>query len=157
MEYCQKGYNRGMKVYEQIIIDHFRNPRNKGILEKSGKKPDFATQEYLPSCGDRIALQGNIVDGTLSAIRFTGTGCVISQAAASLLTEYALEKSIDELLVLDKNHLLSMLGMQLGPTRLQCALLALHALQEGIREYTKSLRGNDAQSPKTCPKTICNQ
>lgn len=143
-----------MKVYEQTIIDHFRNQRNKGILEN----PDFSTQEYIPSCGDRIALQGNIVEGKLTAIRFTGTGCVISQAAASLLTESALGKSTDELLALDKNHLLSMLGMQLGPTRLQCALLALHALQEGIREYIKSSCGNDdAQPPKTCSKTICNQ
>ena len=143
-----------MKIYEQIIIDHFHNPRNKGTLVN----PDFATQEYIPSCGDRIALQGTITENKLSTIRFTGAGCVISQAAASLLTEYALGKSIEELLALDKNHMLSMLGMQLGPTRLQCALLALHALQEGIRGYTKSSGGNDdAQSAETRPKIVRNQ
>jgi len=151
---AKRGILTDMKIYEQTIIDHFRNSRNKGTL----KDPDFATQEYIPSCGDRIALQGIVTKKSLSAIRFTGTGCMISQAAASMLTEYALGKSIDELLLLDKNHLLSMLGMQLGPTRLQCALLALHVLQEGIREYTKkSGSNNDAQSPKTCSKTACNK
>ena len=146
-----------MKLYESTIIDHFRNPRNKGTFSD----PDFSTQEYIPSCGDRIALQGKITDGTLSAVAFTGSGCVISQASASLLTEYALGKFTQELLALDKNHLLSMLGIQLGPTRLQCALLALQALQEGVQEYmkrTKSSGGsNDAQSAKTGTKTTRTQ
>ena len=67
-----------------------------------------------------------------------GSGCVISQAAASLLTECALGKSLDVLLALDKNNMLSMLNMQLGPKRVKCAELALYALQEGLREYKKS-------------------
>jgi len=139
-----------MKVYEQALIDHFRNPRNKGILAR----PDFSTQEYIPSCGDRIGMQGTIALGRLTEIKFTGTGCVISQAAASLLTEYAQGKSLEELLSLDKNALLSMLGMQLGPTRMRCALLSLHALQEGIKEYMKKSGGSDnAQSAETRTET----
>ena len=140
-------------MYKGLLTDHFRNPHNKGELQN----PDFITEELIPSCGDRVCMQGIIKENRLITLAFTGSGCVISQAAASLLTGIVIDKSIDELLLLDKNHMLSMLGMQLGPTRLRCALLALDALQKGIREYVKKSGSNDdAQPPKTSAKTARN-
>lgn len=138
-----------MKIYNQLLNDHFQNPRNQAEL----KDPDFTTKEFIPSCGDRISMQGKISDGVLQAVAFTGAGCIISQAAASLLTEKVLGMTIKDILQLDKNDMLSMLGIQLGPTRLECALLSLHALQEGIRVYQKKAGSSHAQSSEVVSKT----
>lgn len=127
-----------MKLYEQKLMDHFRNPRHRKQLEE----PDFTSQEYIPSCGDRIVIQGHIHNGQLEAIGFTGSGCVISQATASILCDYAIGKETAELLAFDKNDMLSMLSLSLGPNRMQCALLALHALQSGIVAYNKKVNEN---------------
>jgi nitrogen fixation NifU-like protein len=138
-----------MNIYEQTLIDYFRNPKHRGSITV----PDFSAQGQIPSCGDRVIIQGRIADAHIINIVFDGAGCVISQAAASLLTEYALGKSIDTVLALDKNHLLSMLGIQLGPMRMKCAELALSALHDGLREYReKSSSSDHAQSSKACPK-----
>lgn len=139
-----------MNIYEQALIDHFRNQTYRGTLNA----PDFSAQGHIISCGDRVTIQGMVSDNYVSAIVFEGAGCVISQAAASVLCGYAVGKSIDLLLALDKNQMLSMLGIQLGPMRMKCAELALSALHDGLREYRKKSGSNDhAQPPKACPKT----
>lgn len=120
-----------MNIYEQLLIDHFRNPKYRGTLSTS----DFSAQGQILSCGDKVTVQGLITDNHITTIVFEGAGCVISQAAASLLCEYAVGKSVDLLLTLDKNQILSMLGVQLGPMRMKCAELALSALQNGLQEY----------------------
>jgi nitrogen fixation NifU-like protein len=143
-----------MNLYEQALIDYFRNPKHRGSLSD----PDFSAQGQIPSCGDRVIVQGMITNDHITGIAFDGAGCVISQAAASLLTEHALGKSIDTVLALDKNHLLSMLGIQLGPMRMKCAELALSALHDGLREYREKSSSRDhAQSPKAGPKTRDSQ
>jgi len=109
-------------------MDHFRNPRNYGTLEY----PDFSSGEYNPSCGDAIAIQGIIKDDRIFKIAFTGKGCVISQAAASMLLEYCIGKTIDEIDAFDAHTMQELLGISLGPVRLKCALLPLHALKKGI-------------------------
>ena len=81
--------------------------------------------------------EGTIVDGALSDLKFTGSGCVISQATASLLGEHVRGKKIETVQSLDKVAVLSLIGISLGPTRMQCALLPLEALQQGINEYLK--------------------
>jgi len=146
-------YTVKMKIYKELLTDHFRSPRNKGTLPD----PDFATEELIPSCGDRIGMQGIIKEDMVIKLMFTGSGCVISQAAASLLTERALKTSINELLLLDKKYMLSMLDIQLGPMRIRCALLALDALQKGIRGYIKkSGSSGNARSAKTSSKATCS-
>lgn len=72
-------------LYQQELLDHYRHPRNNGVLENA----QIATQTFNPSCGDQISLQVIIENDILKAIRFQGKGCVISQASASLLTETA--------------------------------------------------------------------
>ncbi len=120
-----------MNIYQEELMDHYRNPRNHGRLPH----PDFTSGEYNPSCGDSIALEGCVKHNMLAEIAFVGKGCVISQAAASMLTEACKGKPVNDLLALDKDFILTMIGIQLGPTRLKCALLPLQALQGGIINY----------------------
>lgn len=123
-----------MQLYQQIVMDHYRNPRNRGTVPS----PDFTSAVHNPSCGDSLSMAGCIKDGIVTKLAFTGSGCVISQAAASMLVQASEGKSINELNSFDKTTLLSLLGIQLGPTRLKCALLALDALQQGLSSYTNA-------------------
>lgn len=120
-----------MNLYQEILMDHYRNPRNSGVIEQ----PDFSAEQRNSSCGDEVVFSGIIHDNILSSVVFQGKGCVISQATASLLSEKVSGMTLDDILVLDNDDLLAMIGMQLGPVRMLCALLSLVALQRGIREY----------------------
>jgi len=122
-----------LNFYQEVLMDHYRNPRNNGVIDQS----DFRAEQRNSSCGDEVLFMGNINENHLCNVLFTGKGCVISQATASLLSEYAKNKSLDTILALDKDDLIAMLGMQLGPVRLLCGLLPLTALQCGINEYKK--------------------
>ena len=116
------------QLYQQELLDHYRHPRNYGILLDA----QITTQTFNPSCGDEISIAMNIDNGRIKAIKFQGKGCVISQAAASLLTQFSLEKSLESLEALDKDAMLGLIGISLGPTRLRCALLSLEALHAGL-------------------------
>lgn len=120
-----------MKFYREKLLDHYHHPRNAGQLEA----PDFSSEEYNHSCGDQVHIEGRIEDDIVTELVFLGSGCVISQAAASMLCEFSKGKSIDELLVLDKDFMLKLIGIELGPTRLRCALLPLYALQQGLTSF----------------------
>jgi nitrogen fixation protein NifU and related proteins len=118
-----------MNIYAKELLDHYKNPRNFGELENA----DFITQEYNPSCGDRVQIFGKIRDGRVIDISFVGHGCVISLATASMLTESVRNKFIDDILKLDSNDILNLINIKLGPTRLKCALLSLYAIQSGVK------------------------
>jgi nitrogen fixation NifU-like protein len=111
-------------------MDHYQSPRNYGLLTQA----DFVSGEHNPSCGDAVTVSGRLnEDGQLCAIGFEGTGCVISKATASILFEFCLGKSYDELRLFDRTTILQLIGIELGPTRLRCALLPLSALLQGIK------------------------
>ena len=121
-----------LNLYQEILMDHYKNPRNRGIIAHS----NFAAEQRNSSCGDEIVCTG-IIDGQiLTSVHFDGKGCVISQATASLLSERIMGMALDQILLLDKEYLLAMLGMSLGLVRIQCALLSLIALHKGIDQYT---------------------
>ena len=120
-----------MDLYKEEILDHYKNPRNFGTLNN----PNISTGEHIPSYGDSVEIQCIVDNDILCNIAFTGKGCVISQATASMLTQYCKHKNINELLKIDNDFILKMIGIQLGPNRLKCALLPLMALQNGINEY----------------------
>jgi nitrogen fixation NifU-like protein len=122
-----------MNIYQQILLDHYRNPRNCGKMDN----PSFSSDDYNPSCGDSIAWQGKILDNLLIDLRFTGKGCVISQAGASLLSEYCKGKNINATLELTVQELQQKIGIELGPMRIKCLALPLYALQKGLTEYNK--------------------
>ncbi len=115
-------------LYQDRLLDHFKHSAHKGSLEN----PTFSVTLNNPLCGDTIILEGNIVDNSLIQCRFRSQGCVISTAAASLLCQKAEGQSIKALEAFDKQTMLDLVGIALGPTRLRCALLALEALHTGI-------------------------
>jgi nitrogen fixation NifU-like protein len=114
-------------LYRDNIIDHYQNPRNHGTLEN----PDISYEDSNPVCGDEIHIDLQVKDGTVADARFTGHGCSISQASASMLTEEIIGKSLDEVRHIEKQDILDMLGISLGPVRLKCALLSLKVLKAG--------------------------
>ncbi len=118
-------------LYNQIIMDYYRYPRNKGILEK----PDFVSGVYNPLCGDHVTICGMFDSNKgIESCFFDAKGCVVSQATASLLVEYVIKKPIQEILLLNKNDIISLIKIELGPTRLRCALISLEALHNGLKK-----------------------
>ena len=122
-----------MELYKQELLDHYRFPRHKGKLIN----PDFSSGQHNPSCGDRVCFEAKLANGLIVEIAFDGVGCVISLASASMLAELVKDKPINFLQNLSSADILILIGMDLGPTRLKCALLSLIALQEGLREHMK--------------------
>ncbi len=120
-----------MNLYHETLMDHYRHPRNRGVLEDA----NFVSEQYNPSCGDAVQFAGMMQDGIITQVMFTGKGCVISQATASLLTELVINKTVAQVCALDKNDILQLIGIELGPTRLKCALLPLQAVQEGCKQH----------------------
>ena len=114
--------------YRQNILDHYQNPRNFGTLEK----PDISAEDSNPLCGDKIRIDLRVKNGTIEDVKFTGIGCSISRAAASMLTEEVKGKTLDEVKQIGRDEVLEMLGIELGPVRLKCALLALKTLKVGV-------------------------
>ena len=115
-------------IYREIVLDHFRNPRNKGILDPN----DYTYEDTNPLCGDEIRIDLRVTDGVVTAIAQQGRGCAVSQAAASILTEMVDGKPLDEVKALTKDDLLDELGIPVSPARLKCALLPLKVLKAGI-------------------------
>ncbi len=111
-----------------FIIEHYKNPQNFGHLEN----PDIVHEEGNPSCGDQIRIELKIENNRITDVRFSGKGCAISQAAASILTEEIKGKTLDEVKQFDKQKMLDLLGIELSAMRLKCALLALKVVKAGI-------------------------
>ena len=117
-----------MDIYREIILDHYKHPRNFGHLPR----PDAKVEEGNVTCGDRINIEINVRGGKLTDIRFSGEGCAVSQASASMLTERVTGMDIAAIKKLDAKYIFSMLGTTLTPSRTKCALLSLEVLQKAI-------------------------
>ncbi len=127
-------------IYRQYILEHFREPRNYGHLEHA----DIAAGDTNPLCGDRIELELRVEGDRVTEVRFSGRGCAISQAAASMLTERIEGATLDELRALRPDDIFELLGVEIGPARQRCALLSLRVLHQGIGgTYTGRLEDED--------------
>jgi nitrogen fixation protein NifU and related proteins len=116
-------------LYRELIIDRYKNPQYRGSLNPH----DIAFEDDNPLCGDHIKIELRVdADQRVSEAAFDGHGCAISQASADLLLESIQGKSLDEVKALTKDDLLEMLGLELGPVRLKCALLSLKVLKAGV-------------------------
>jgi len=118
-------------LYSDILLDHFRHPRNYGSLVE----PDISNEQFNPLCGDRIRIELKLKRSIVIEARFKGDACAISTAAASLLTELILGAEVGELAGISDARLISALESDIKPARLQCALLPLQALREGLKNY----------------------
>jgi nitrogen fixation protein NifU and related proteins len=117
-------------LYAQEILDHYKNPRNFGHLDQ----PDIHVEANNPLCGDRLAMDIDVKDGVVEDVRFTGRGCAISQAAASMLTEEMLGKPLEDLAGTTRDDILEMLGVEVSYARMKCATLSLGLLRLACAE-----------------------
>ena len=119
-------------IYREIILDHYRNPRNKGSLPNA----DISIHDSNPLCGDEIDIHIKVEEDTIKDIKFEGRGCAISQASASMLTEQVINKPLNTIKDIAKEDILENIGlMNLGPARIKCALLSLKVLKLGMVKY----------------------
>jgi len=121
----------GSDMYRQQILDHYKNPRNYGDIEN----PDFTHVGENPSCGDTIQMDVALGDDekTIEAVRFTGDGCAISMAAASMLSEELHGMTTTELDELDTDDITELLGVDISPMRIKCAVLGRQVAQDGAK------------------------
>lgn len=115
----------------EIILDYYKNPKNVGIIEN----PDIHAEDTNIPCGDHVEIFVKIKDGKVVDAKFKGQGCIISQASASMLMERIVGMDLEDVKKLTKKDILNMLGINLSPTRMKCALLSLKVLNEGISKY----------------------
>jgi nitrogen fixation NifU-like protein len=116
-------------LYREVIIEHYKNPSYRGKLDPH----DISFADNNPLCGDHIQIDLRVdKDGNISEALFDGHGCAISQASADLLMESIIGKPLEEVKQLKKDDILEMLGIELGPVRLKCALLSLKVLKAGV-------------------------
>jgi nitrogen fixation protein NifU and related proteins len=116
-------------LYRELIIDHYKNPQYRGHLDPN----DIHFEDDNPLCGDHIEITLRVdAAGVVTDGRFDGKGCAISQSSADLLVESIIGKPVEEVKKLGKQDVLDLLGIELGPVRLKCALLSLKVLKAGI-------------------------
>ncbi len=115
-------------IYREIILEHSKHPRNRGTLDPA----DFTYEDVNPMCGDEIRIDVRVRDDHISEIKFSGRGCAVSQASASILTEMAEGKTLAEVKGIGKDELLDEIGIPVSPARMNCALLGLKVLKAGV-------------------------
>lgn len=119
------------EMYQENIIDHYKNPCNKQALPSCS----VCHSNVNPLCGDQITIYANIHEGLVTHITFTGQGCAISQAAASILTETFQGRTVPDLQSFTSDDMLKLLGIPISTVRRKCALLAFATLQQGIASW----------------------
>ncbi len=123
----------GSDMYRQQILDHYKNPRNYGELEDA----DIEHVGENPMCGDTIKMFVRLADDeeTIEYVSFVGDGCAISQASASMLSQELQGRSLEAVREMDRDDIIDMLGVELSPMRIKCAVLAEKVAQDGIEIY----------------------
>ncbi len=116
-----------MDMYRDAILDHYKHPRNFGHLARPAAK----ASAYNATCGDRIVMEIN-GKKEIDDIRFSGEGCAISQASASMLTENVKGMRLEKVIKITAHDIIDMLGTTLTPSRVKCATLPLEVLQKAV-------------------------
>lgn len=121
----------GEGMYRENILDHYKHPHNKGELEN----PDIKFTENNPLCGDVISINLKVNNKKVKDIKFSGRGCAISQSAMSMLTDEIKEKTFEDIKNFKTEDVVNLLGIEIGPVRIKCAVLGLVAVKNGIKEF----------------------
>lgn len=119
-------------LYRENILEHYQNPSNYGTIDE----PDITYEDTNPLCGDRIRIDLRIQDGTIAEIKFSGRGCAISQASASILTEMVAGETLESIRDFSAQDILDELAIPISPARVKCALLGLKVLKAGAYGIT---------------------
>jgi nitrogen fixation NifU-like protein len=117
-----------MDLYAENILDHYRSPHRKTAISDAS----VAHEEVNHSCGDAVTIQIKLKDGHIEDMGWAGTGCAISQAAMSMLSDDVIGKKEEDILKLSQSDVVNLLGVPIGPRRIKCALLSLHVLKNAI-------------------------
>lgn len=129
-------------LYRENILEHYQNPSNYGTIDE----PDITYEDTNPLCGDRIRIDVKIQDGKIAEIKFSGRGCAISQASASILTEMVAGEDLETVRGLSAQDILDELAIPISPARVKCALLGLKVLKSGAYGITDWPEAEEAQS-----------
>ena len=129
-------------LYRDYILEHYRRPHNFGVLDGATISQEGAN----PLCGDRITLQLRVRDGVIDGVGFTCRGCAISQASASLHTDEIKGKQVDTASAMGADNVLEMLGIEISPARMKCALLSLETLHGALEPEAKPAPAKAAQA-----------
>jgi nitrogen fixation protein NifU and related proteins len=142
------SFNNLDNLYRQVIMDHYKNPRNKGVLDEGS----LTVNMNNPTCGDRIQLTMKVEDGKVSDAKFEGEGCSISMSSASMMTQAIKGRNVEEALKLSKifseimqgndydedeldlGDIEALQGVAKFPARIKCATLAWKAMEKGLKE-----------------------
>ena len=115
-------------LYRDYILEHYRRPHNFGVIDN----PTASHEGANPLCGDRITIQLGVRNGMVERVGFTGRGCAISQASASLLTDEIKGKSVADVAAFRADDLLDLLGIEISPARIKCAMLSLDTVKSAL-------------------------
>lgn len=126
-------------IYKEEIIDHYKNPRNYGHIDS----PNIHVEANNPLCGDKLAMDLLVRDGVVEDVRFSGKGCAISQASASMLTEDMLGARLEDLARTTRQDILDNLGIEVSYARIKCAMLSLGLLRLALAEAGISTSDED--------------
>ncbi|MBU90017.1 SUF system NifU family Fe-S cluster assembly protein [Candidatus Woesearchaeota archaeon] len=123
----------GEGIYKENILDHYKNPHNRGKIANA----DIEFTENNPLCGDVITVDMKLDDNKIVDVKFNGQGCAISQAAMSMLTDEIKGKTLEQIKKINREDIVKLLGIEVGPVRTKCVVLGLVAVKEGIKEFEK--------------------
>jgi nitrogen fixation NifU-like protein len=116
-------------LYREQILEHYKQPRNWSPPQPEMEDPDLEFEDFNPLCGDELKVQLRVEDDKVAEVRFSGHGCAISQASASMASDEVIGMPVRELLELDRDFVLDLLGIDISATRMKCALLSLKVLK----------------------------
>ena len=125
--------NEEDEIYKENVLDHFKNPRNKGFL----KGANIVHKELNPICGDEIKVYLKTEKNKIIDAKFEGHGCAISQASISMLTEKLKDMNIKDIMKIGQEEVLEMLGIKIGIVRMKCAMLSLKTVHFGLKNENK--------------------